>query len=138
MNTANKNTAAETIEEMVVKSRRAHLHAGTKTQCLCDIRLNDNWALSVINNTHVYHEPLEEAAWLEISIVKNGKSVNDENGDMLFIDIRYNTFLYVLSNAKNVAALLFNLAYWESLVATQDLDLAYNQAKRLIKLVDRA
>lgn len=138
MNTANKNTAAETIEEMVVKSRRAHLHTGTKTQCLCDIRLNDNWTLSVINNAHPFHEPLEEAAWLEISIVKNGKSVDDENGDMLFVDIRYNTFLYVLNNAKNVASLLFNLGYWESLGATQDLDLAYNQANCLLRLVDRA
>lgn len=138
MNTANKNTAAETIEEMVAKSRCDYLRANISTQCLCNIQLTDNWGLSIINNAHSSNEPLEEAAWLEISIIKNGKSVDDENGDMLFINMPSDGFLCVLKDTKTVGSLLFNLAYLETLLATKDFDLAYNQANHLIKLVDRA
>ena len=135
----NMSNASNVIKQIVSEGRRAAMLDKEKMVCNCTINLNKMWALSMINNAHNNDDLMEGSAWFEIAVVKNGRTISDASGtDILLIDIRYDVLLYVLAKSKTVSSLLFNLEYWSSLFFSQDLDVAYKSAERLLRLAENA
>ena len=134
----NMSNAPGIIKQIVSESRRSAMLDKEEMVYRCTINLNEMWALSIINNAHDNDDLMEGSAWFEIAIVKNGRTIRDEAGDRLLIDVRYNVLLYVLSQSTKVSSLLFNLEYWNTIFFMKDIDSAHKNAERLLRLAENA
>lgn len=45
-----------------------------------EVRLNNTFALSIVNNSHAFNDDFEGAATLEVALLKNGKLICDKDG----------------------------------------------------------
>ena len=102
------------VHQMVNDVRACYDYTGYDGFCCLTVKLNDQYSLSVTNNPHAFYDAIEGAARLEIAVIKNGKSLIDDDQ---FINLRYNDFLAVARVAHHrkfkVSQLIYLLAKQE-------------------------